>query len=66
MANPAPKSDQLEQFLESLYGRTTAILLDYCTECRKPATDFRDELSKKEYTLTGWCQACQDSFFGAE
>ena len=41
----------------------TAILLDYCTICRKPATDFRDDLSRKEYTLSGFCQTCQDDFF---
>ena len=63
MATPAPKSPQMEQFLENLFGRTTAVLLDYCTICRKPATDFRDDLSRKEYTLSGFCQACQDDFF---
>lgn len=63
MATPSEKSPQLEQFLENLYGRTTAVLLDYCTMCRKPATEFRDELSRKEYTLSGCCQTCQDDFF---
>tara|TARA_Y100001963_G_C6727628_1_gene422245 strand:+ start:438 stop:638 length:201 start_codon:yes stop_codon:yes gene_type:complete len=66
MANPAPKSDQLEQFLETHFGRTTSILLDYCNQCRKPATEFRDAISEKEFTLSGWCQDCQDSFFGAD
>jgi predicted restriction endonuclease len=26
--------------------------------------DFRDELSKKEYGISGLCQGCQDDIFG--
>jgi len=25
--------------------------------------DFRDELSKKEYSISGMCQSCQDQIF---
>ena len=64
MANPAPKSPLLEQLLEDTYGRTTAILLDYCVECRKPAEQFRDDASQREYTMSGLCQRCQDRIFG--
>ena len=64
MANPAPKSPAMEQLLEDAYGRTTAILLDYCVECRKPAVEFRDEASRREYTLSGLCNRCQDIIFG--
>ena len=37
-----------------------------CSDCgRKVDMDsFRDELSKKEYSLSGFCQKCQDNFFG--
>lgn len=27
---------------------------------------FRDELSKKEYKISGLCQECQDKIFGTE
>jgi len=27
-------------------------------------TDFRDELSRKEYKISGMCQKCQDKTFG--
>ena len=27
--------------------------------------DFKDELSKKEYSISGLCQKCQDEIFGA-
>lgn len=26
--------------------------------------DFKDELSKREYKISGLCQKCQDSVFG--
>ena len=35
-----------------------------CVQCGGDATEFRDDLSAKEYTLTVWCQKCQDNFFG--
>jgi ribosomal protein L37AE/L43A len=28
--------------------------------------DFRDELSRKEYKISGLCQKCQDKTFGGE
>lgn len=35
-----------------------------CPCCGKPVGEFRDELSKREYSISGMCQACQDSVFG--
>ena len=34
-----------------------------CVSC-KGVTEFRDELSKKEYGISGLCQSCQDDVFG--
>ena len=31
--------------------------------CGKPATEFRDALSIKEYRISGLCQNCQDAIF---
>jgi hypothetical protein len=31
--------------------------------CGKPAVDFSDELSQREYLISGLCQACQDKIF---
>jgi uncharacterized CHY-type Zn-finger protein len=36
---------------------TCAILFD-------PEKDLRDELSKREYRISGMCQSCQDKTFG--
>ena len=64
MATPSTKSPEMETMLESLFGRTTAIQSDTCAFCHKPATAFRDDLSRREYAISGMCQECQDDFFG--
>lgn len=33
-------------------------------ECTIDPHSFRDELSAKEYKISGMCQACQDQIFG--
>ncbi len=39
-----------------------------CPFCNKPIkmADFRNELSKKEYRISGLCQKCQDEMFGKD
>jgi hypothetical protein len=39
-----------------------------CPFCKKEIdeNDFRDELSKREYKISGLCQACMDSIFGKD
>lgn len=39
-----------------------------CPFCRNDISEneFRDELSLKEFKISGLCQKCQDSFFGGE
>ena len=36
-----------------------------CPFCLKPVnqSEFRDDLSKREHTISGLCQKCQDEFF---
>ena len=43
--------------------RSAAIKTDTCLACKKEATEFRDEKSRKEFSITGLCQKCQDSVF---
>lgn len=70
MAEPTRKSPEIERFLEENFGRTTAIHNNTCIEppigCGGPATEFRDMLSEKEYTISGLCQVCQDKIFREE
>ncbi len=40
-----------------------------CPFCKKqidPKTEFEDELSEKEFKISGLCQKCQDKMFGEE
>lgn len=43
-----------------------AVKEGYCPFCGKEIleAEFKDELSKKEYGISGMCQHCQDSIFG--
>jgi hypothetical protein len=34
-----------------------------CATCGNTPGDFKDEISEKEFKITGMCQACQDGLF---
>ena len=34
-----------------------------CPGCKQPVGTFRDALSRREYGISGFCQACQDKTF---
>ena len=40
------------------------IMQGVCTFCAITLDEFRDELSAKEYSISGMCQTCQDKTFG--
>ena len=69
MAIPTPKSAVVENHIDKFtirkFGakRRECIEKDNCLTCNGPATNFTDELSKKEYTISGMCQKCQDEIF---
>jgi len=69
MAKPREKSREMNGLLENLAkeafgrGRREAIEQDVCVVCGKSATEFKDELSRREYTISGMCQVCQDETF---
>jgi len=39
-----------------------------CTSCKKDVSNevFRDNYSKNEFAISGFCQQCQDNFFGMD
>jgi hypothetical protein len=37
-----------------------------CVLCLLPATEFRDEISRREYDISILCQDCQDEVFAPE
>jgi len=65
---PSEKAPAIEELLEAMSGRTTYINKGTCIPapigCGKEITGFKDQLSAKEYTISGLCQGCQDSVFG--
>jgi len=61
---PAPKNKEVKQFLDDTLGRTEKIKSSLCVTCSATEVRFRNEISRKEYTLSGMCQKCQDDFFG--
>ncbi len=60
------KHQGIEQMLSNLTGvsRKGAVAEASCATCKGEASSFRDEVSEKEYTISGMCQTCQDDIFG--
>ena len=51
--------------METIFPGTIAkIQEEICPTCNNKVGDFKDDLSKKEYKISGMCQACQDKVFG--
>jgi hypothetical protein len=74
MAEPTKKTRKIERVLSSMLGggtreRPAAIRADVCVAapigCGAQALRFRDEKSRREYRISGFCQECQDNMFGA-
>ena len=66
---PTHKSYKLNKAINEIFGidREKSIRGNTCVFCSKvinPDTDFRDELSRKEFTISSICQECQDKTFG--
>jgi len=40
----------------------------FCPFCKQPITmeEFKDEISKREYKISGLCQKCQNIYFDNE
>lgn len=66
MATPSNKSPQMTDFLENMFGRSTHIENDTCVICNGEAKTFRNDISQKEYTISGMCQSCQDKTFDTD
>ena len=61
----------MEKFLDdvamNLFGRSRVLATagKSCVMCGKPATEFRDERSRREWNISKMCQQCQDKVFNA-
>jgi len=69
---PSFKAPQMESALKSIFGvdRVQTIAGGDCISCDEArdlkATSFRDDISRKEYSISGMCQSCQDDLFGMD
>lgn len=69
---PTKKSPAIENLLSQITGanRQKTITDNRCVPppigCGGPATEFRNDLSRREYSISGLCQKCQDTFFGRD
>jgi len=60
----------MESALSSIFGvdRVQVISDGNCISCDEArdlkASSFRDDISRKEYSISGMCQSCQNDIFG--
>jgi hypothetical protein len=70
------KTVEMENYLDNMafeifgrgrkvFGRGRKVAMDnqLCVMCGGDANYFADELSRKEYGISGMCQECQDKTF---
>lgn len=67
---PTSKSPAIDGVIRTTFkiDRVASIRSNTCVFCKKtidPDTEFRDALSRKEFTISGICQKCQDETFGS-
>lgn len=64
--NATPKAPAIDNLLTALTGRDrqASVANNVCATCGGPAEEFRDELSRREFRISGMCQKCQDATFG--
>ena len=64
---PTDKSPEIDKLLQIVAGggcpRRQAIHEGFCMMCKGPAIEFKDDLSRREFAISGLCQKCQDSIF---
>ncbi len=68
MAKPAWKTSAMNDALENIFknNRIDKINADVCVFCGKPAVEFKDEISRIEFGISGLCQKCQNVVFNPD
>jgi hypothetical protein len=62
-----PKAPEIDDMLESIAGlRRQENRCVFQRDGKEHNLKFRDDLSRKEFSISGMCQSCQDSVFGAD
>ncbi len=69
MRNPEHVGTIIERVMKMMEVARAKRELNMCPICDKPIAEdefFRDELSRKEFKISGMCQKCQDESFRKE
>jgi len=61
------RKEFLDRVSMALCGRSRSESMekDRCVGCGGLVNGFKNDLSEKEYTISGLCQTCQDEVFSA-
>ena len=64
--NKTPEMEKLlNEFTKNAFGRErTGNACVTCGNTKVADSDFKDEVSRREFRISHMCQACQDSVFG--
>ena len=65
---PTKKSPAIDNVIQTTFkfDRVASIRGNTCVFCQKtidPETEFKDALSRKEFTISGICYGCQQKVF---
>lgn len=58
------KNPEIEKFLRAMFPERERMDHNKCVFCGDNAVHFRDEISRREFGISGMCQVCQDMVFG--
>lgn len=59
-----PRNRPFTQVASKMIGGHNLLGAGRCPTCGNAIGGFRDDLSVKEFSISGMCQKCQDSVFG--
>ena len=64
----AGMENMLDDMAKVLFGRGRKVAMDnqMCVMCGNDANRFTDELSRREYGISGMCQSCQDGTYSVD
>lgn len=49
--------------LKKMFEKKSQGVCPFCGKKINPEVEFKDDISKKEFELSGLCQSCQDEMF---
>jgi len=61
-----PRTRKFTQFATRAIGGHNALNACRCPTCQDEIGEFRNDISIKEFSISGMCQKCQDSVFGQD